>query len=98
MWIEGGRACRVGHASGGFWIRYERVFPFFTTSYGLPFQRPALISFAFCIAAKMPMGSDDGVPSGRKCGGEASSKSGMFLGAALFSALNAMSRGAHGPV
>ena len=38
-------------------IRYARVFPFFTTSYGRSFQRPSWISFAFCRAAKTPTGS-----------------------------------------
>ncbi len=46
----------------------------------------------------MPTGSVEGVPSGWKCGGEASSKSGMFIGAGLLSALNAMSSGCQGPV
>src|SRR6266702_7399867 len=94
----GGRARRVGHFAGGVEIRYDRFLPFFVTSYGRSFQVPSWISFAFCIAAKMPMGSVEGVPSGWKCGGEASSKSGMFMGAGLLSALNAMSSGCHGPV
>ena len=94
----GGRARRVGHFAGGVEIRYDRFLPFFVTSYGRSFQLPSWISFAFCSAAKMPMGSVEGVPSGWKCGGEASSKSGMFMGAGLLSALNAMSSGCHGPV
>ena len=51
MWRLGGRASRVGHFSGAVVIRYARVFPFFTTSYGLPVQRPSKISLAFFIAA-----------------------------------------------
>ena len=50
------------------------------------------------MAAKIPTGSFLGVPSGWKWGGEASSKSGIFIGAALFNALKAMSSGCHGPV
>ncbi len=61
-------------------------------------QVPAKISLAFCMAANTPTGSLAGAPSGWKWGGEASSKSGMFIGAGLFSALNAMSSGAQGPV
>ena len=56
------------------------------------------MSLAFCMAAKIPTGSLAGAPSGWKWGGEASSKSGMFMGAGLLSALKAMSSGDHGPV
>ena len=59
---------------------------------------PAKTSRAFCMAAKTPTGSLAGALSGWKWGGEASSKSGMFMGAGLLSAFKAMSSGAHGPV
>src|SRR5437868_4223609 len=96
MCSPGGRPKRVGHCAGGLVMLYARVFPFFTTSYGRPVQPPAKISFALCKAAKTPTGTLLGVPSGRKCVGDASSKSGMFIGAGLLSALNAISSGCHG--
>src|SRR2546430_14361413 len=96
--MEGGRMKRVGHWEGGRLILYDRRWTFFTTSYGRPVQRPSKMSFAFCSAAKIPIGSDFGVPSGWKCAGDASSKSGMFCGAWLFNALKAISSGYHGPV
>ncbi len=72
--------------------------PFFTTSYDFVDQAPSKICFAFCNAANVATGCLLPAPIGWKCAGEASSKSGMFMGAALFSALKAMSNGCQGPV